>query len=293
MATTATATDLGDWPRIDDADLAALQTTPAARRCAVEVHADHLLRRRDASASAAEASATTSADHPVDYAIHGGLSGSNPLPPSAHDPVRAVLRHTHGFEPTGARGQLSAWAWASSRLTWSLAHVLEGADQTWLDVHAIAQNCLDETSRTCGLTFEALPKTADPRTADIRIMVLKDKDYEPFRRNKKILGLGWFPSPTNPAEGRIVLNGSYRWGDGSPSPAAADLEDDEYVTRLTVITQHVLLHEIGHTLGLPHASTDCPSCVMAPVYSAAASSGAWHGEDAERLRALYGAGGAS
>ena len=239
-------------------------------------------------ATAKKAAAAAAAD----YTVHGGLPGANPEPASEHDPVVAVARHQgpgFDYQPTGERGELAPWKWGVSHLTWSLAHTLHGADMGWPDVHAVAEACFAAVSRACNLSFTAVAKTHNPSDADIRIVILKEQDYAPFRANKKILGLGWFPSPTNPAEGRIILNGSYRWGQGEAAPDAAHLEDDEYVTRNTVILQHVLLHEIGHTLGLPHASTGCPDCVMAPVYSARPSSGAWHGEDAERLRALYGA----
>ena len=239
-----------------------------------------------------EAAETTTTTAKTNYTIHGGLPGANPEPPSSHDPVVAVARHTgqgFDFRPTGGRGQLAPWKWGVHSLTWSLSHVLHGADASWPDVRAIAQDCFAAVTRTCNLYFTALPKTRNPSDADIRILVLKEKDYQPFRQNKKILGLGWYPSPSNPAEGRIILNGSYRWGSGGPAPGRDRLEDDEYATKNTVIMQHVLLHEIGHTLGLPHASTACPDCVMAPVYSARAAAGQWHGEDAERLRALYGA----
>ena len=120
---------------------------------------------------------------------------------------------------------------------------------------------------------------------------MKEKHYQEFHSTPKILGLGWFPNPTNPKEGMIILNGSYPYGTGA---TATKYEEDEYETHATIIMGYVLLHEIGHALGLPHASASCPDCVMAPVYNATVGwNGTFTGEDAARLVAMYGHPGAA
>ena len=151
-------------------------------------------------------------------------------------------------------------------------------------VEELAADCFARVSAACGLRT---PHAVAGGPVDIPISVVKEAHWPAFRKNSRILGLGWFPNPHSPTEGQIVLNGSYAYGDGGTLKQA--LEDDEYETAKTIVFQYVLLHEIGHAIGLPHASPACTTCVMAPVYNATPGwNGTFTGEDLSRLRALYG-----
>ena len=207
------------------------------------------------------------------------------------DPV-ARTHAAHGFEPTGKRGELSPWHWDRMTLSYAIRDT-DGLDMAFDQFRELVDGCFAKVRDACGLHFvdaTDLEERKSDQAVDIPIHVKKEQDWPAFHTNSRILGLGWFPNAANPSEGQIILNGSYRFGDGGALPAGADLEDDEYRTPKTVVLEYVLLHEIGHALGLPHASPECDrACIMAPVYNAGRG---WHGtytgEDLERLQALYG-----
>ena len=84
------------------------------------------------------------------------------------DPV-APTHHSHGFDPTGKRGELGPWRWDTDTVSWSLDHVLEGTDMPWANVQHIAQVQFDKIEKVCGLKFKYVGETADIAAADIRI----------------------------------------------------------------------------------------------------------------------------
>lgn len=222
--------------------------------------------------------------HPED------LSVCEVYEPGPYDRV-APAHGGGGFKPTGKRGEIAPWKWNPYKpITWGLDPQMEGMDMAFEDVAAIAKKCFGKIQKVCGLAFKWIEDwhPADKSAPDIRIYMRKEQDYSRFHANSQILGLGWFPNPMEPKAGQIILNGSYHWGDGGDIMGQIYLPD-EYETKKSIVLGFVMLHEIGHTLGLPHADKSCGKCVMAPVYSARKGwNGTFAGQDAARLVEMYG-----
>ena len=139
--------------------------------------------------------------------------------------------------------------WDKKHLRWALANAPSLAN--------IAQRNFRKVANVCGLTFA---QTQDERRADI-VIALAEIDGP-----RGTLGQAWYPIPTSPNAGLILLDKDEDW-------------------RVTGKLEHVLLHEIGHSLGLTH-SHDVNSVMFPEAVRPYEQD--WAQTDVANLRRLYG-----
>ena len=118
---------------------------------------------------------------------------------------------------------------------------------------------------------------------DIRIE-FKTKDEEPyFKERPSVLAFAYFPGQGS-VSGIIIFNEEYRWSlDGKPLKMINEGGVEIMAKTFNIIT--VLIHEIGHSLGLKHSESTTRD-VMNPYYEAEILD--LTAEDIYRIRKIYG-----
>ncbi|HUQ92789.1 MAG TPA: matrixin family metalloprotease [Bryobacteraceae bacterium] len=126
---------------------------------------------------------------------------------------------------------------------------------------------MQEWARQVKVTFTAAPAAASMRTINILFGASDHGDGYPFDGPGRTLAHTFYPAPPN------------------PEPIAGDmhLDDDEpWQLGTNIDLYSVVLHELGHTLGLGHS--DNPEAVMYPYYRRVS---VLHSEDINTIRELY------
>ncbi len=117
-------------------------------------------------------------------------------------------------------------------------------------VISVLANVMAEWSRAANLTFTYADRVDGPRTLTFLFAAGQHGDAYPFDGPGKVLAHTFYPSPPN------------------PEPIAGDLhfdDDEHWAVGADIDIFSVVLHEMGHALGLGHA--DQPGAVMYPYYS--------------------------
>ncbi len=139
------------------------------------------------------------------------------------------------------------------------------SDLTDAEVDQQLARARNEWSRVIALTWEAAASATANRTITINHNITESG----FGAAGGVLGLGAFPPPWNaePVAGDVWMDNAETWVIGSVGGI-------DYFT--------VMLHEIGHAIGLDHS--DNAAAVMAPTYQFASN---LHPDDVARARSLY------
>lgn len=174
--------------------------------------------------------------------------------------------------------------WGHSPVTWSIVGSPE--NDYGGKVRSIVHSAFHAWSDACGIKFKELfeaVKDDDAASADIPVQFETASKNKLFKSKPQVLGYAYYPAARK--GGHVTINDSYVWGDGHDLPTGYKYMPDEYYDHKTFVLQNVLMHEIGHAIGLPHNKTDCTACVMFWSYN-----GQLHlqADDVRRARELYG-----
>ena len=113
--------------------------------------------------------------------------------------------------------------------------------------------------------FKSVKKDENPDiTVDFRHPT--EDNYLARRKSEGVNILGYAFPPGHPEQGTLVINDDYRWSITGKPVLASDVAPQHYeVGSTTTFTTwnltSTLIHELGHTIGMPHI-LDCPECVM-------------------------------
>jgi len=112
----------------------------------------------------------------------------------------------------------------------------------------------------------------------------KTKDEESYFKNHPgVLAFAYFPGQ-GAVSGIIIFNEEYRWSlDGKPIKITNQGGQEIMAKTYNIIT--VLIHEIGHSIGLRHSESPDSKDVMDPYYSGMLD---LSDEDMYRIRKIYG-----
>ena len=169
--------------------------------------------------------------------------------------------------------------WEHNPVTYAM--VRDSADITGKAEERIAMNLAMTTwDFEIPLSLRVVKKTDNP---DITVE-FKTKDEESyFKDHPSVLAFAYFPGQHS-YSGIIIFNDEYRWSlDGKNVKVVNPDNSVSMVKTYNIIT--VLIHEIGHSLGLRHSESANSKDVMDPYYDGMLDLST---EDIYRIRKIYG-----
>ncbi|HET8550464.1 MAG TPA: matrixin family metalloprotease [Bryobacteraceae bacterium] len=186
------------------------------------------------------------------------------------DPVFACLNAPAGTPGAGQYIMTVGEGWdgpgrGEASLTYSWQRLTDKLPET--TVKALIARALEEWAKHVRIQFTHTDATAARRNLNILFAALAHGDDFPFDGRGRVLAHTYFPNPPNPepVAGDLHLDADESWHNG------ADID-----------LFSVVLHELGHALGLGHS--DRPSAVMYPYYKRVSALAA---EDIAAIRRLY------
>jgi len=112
-----------------------------------------------------------------------------------------------------------------------------------------------------------------------------------FKDKPSVLAYAYFPNQ-GPVSGKVIFNNDYIWSTNGKPISGKKAKEKGYVVDAYDTNQlktynliHVLIHELGHTLGLRHDAHNDTKDVMDPYYSGKLELSNY---DLMRIRAKYG-----
>ncbi|HTM47439.1 MAG TPA: matrixin family metalloprotease [Bryobacteraceae bacterium] len=175
-------------------------------------------------------------------------------------PVAQYVAMSPGWLRTGAAGTAVGLQYFFGAMTPTLPEA---------SVKSEIIRAFDEWARNGNIRFSAASGPTAARTVNVFFASREHGDPYSFDGPGGVLAHTFYPAPPN------------------PEPLAGDMHlDAEEAWRIgaSIDVYSVVLHELGHSLGLGHS--DLPSAVMYPFYK---QSSALTADDIEGLQALYGA----
>ncbi len=166
-----------------------------------------------------------------------------------------------GFGP--AHREIDEEKWNKAEVTYAL---IKGTEDIRGNSDSTEMTAMNLAMLTWGLEISSLKlkRVNKDENPDITVSFKQSDEDDYLKDHKRILGYAYPPSHTK--KGILVINDDYYWTlTGEPVPAwmidpihySMDSEQKLKTWNLT----STLIHELGHTLGMPHID-DCPECIM-------------------------------
>ena len=134
------------------------------------------------------------------------------------------------------------------------------------------------------LTLKLVKKDENP---DITVVFKHTNEDDYLRDHPRVLGYAYPPKHSH--EGILVINDDYLWSVNGEPIEAWKVDPIHYPPENTTKFKtwnltSTLIHELGHTLGMPHID-DCPECIM---YTRDNENVDLHDRDIEIIQSKYG-----
>jgi len=151
--------------------------------------------------------------------------------------------------------------WNKNTLTHSLVRGTEDIPDNYLESFAISL-ALQTYATEIPIKFHKVKSTENP---DIRIEFKSAEEESLFKERPSVLAFAYFPAQGS-VSGQVVFNDEYHWsmnGVSIDNPQTPQPNDRIRTYNLII----VLIHELGHTLGLKHDQHNDTEDVMDPIYN--------------------------
>lgn len=100
---------------------------------------------------------------------------------------------------------------------------------------------------------------------DLRIEFKSPEEESMFADRPTVLAFAYFPAQGS-VSGKVVFNDAYHWSlNGIPIDNPQTIQPNDTIRTYNLI--HVLIHELGHSLGLRHDTNNNTTDVMDPFYN--------------------------
>ena len=152
--------------------------------------------------------------------------------------------------------------WNKDILTHSLVRGTEDIPGNYLESLAMSLALL-----TYGVEIPIkFKKVRSDQNPDIRIEFKSPEEEHQFKERPSVLAFAYFPAQGS-VSGRVVFNDAYEWSmDGLPIDNPQTPQTTDRIRTFNLIV--VLIHELGHTLGLRHDESLDTEDIMDPIYNA-------------------------